>query len=125
MDDDPADIAKVPLHKDARALIRERSQRFGATLTAQAKLIAKFNGYDLVLTKHVQEALDVLHGPRPRPWVNEVASTLGGIVLGIGASSFISEVSRADGPRGSQTVVFVVLTIVGVATVLIAALTKR
>ncbi len=125
MVDDPADVADIPLHKDARAQIKARAEWFAGILASQAKLIARYNGHDVVLVKHVQEAFEVLRGPRPRPWKSEVASTLGSIVLGIGASSFITEVGRADGLRPAHTVAFVVLLLLGVATVIIAAVRKR
>ncbi len=118
-------VADVPLHRDARTLIRDRSTQFGAALTSQAKLLAEYNGHDVVLTKHVQEAYEVLRGPRPRPWANEVASTIGGIVLGTGATSFVSEVARAGGMRPWHTVGFVALLVAGLVVVLVAALTKR
>ncbi len=89
-------------------------------------MLAEFEGHDLVLTQHVRGAFDVvLRGPRSRPWANEIASTLGGILFGFGASAFVSEASRNEGLRLWHTVVFVVLTIIGVVVALVAALTKR
>lgn len=125
MDDDPEKIADIPLHRDAKALIKEQSLWFGTALTTQAKFLARINGHDTVLPKHVRDAFEVLRGPRPRPWKNEVASTLGGVLLGLGASSFISEVSRSGGPRPLHITAFTLLAFVAGATVLIASITKR
>ncbi len=125
MDDDPEKIADIPLHRDAKALIKKRSLWFGTALTTQAKFLARINGHDAVLPKHVRDAFEVLRGPRPRPWKNEVASTLGGIMLGLGATSFVSEVSRTNGPRPLYITAFALLALVATATVLIASITKR
>lgn len=125
MDDEIGGIGSARLHADARKRIKHHTTLFRDRLTAQAKFLAELDGHDPVIAKDVDEAFEMLRGSRQRSRVPEFVSTLGSIALGGGASGFIAEVARTNGPRPEHTVGFVLLAFLGFAVMLIISTTKR
>lgn len=125
MDDDVASIADKRLHADARKRIKDHTAWFRDRLTAQAKLLAEVDGHDPVIAKDVDDALEILRGPRQNSRIFDFIANLGSLVLGIGITSFVAELARTNGPRPEHTAAFVILAFLGFATMLITTVIKR
>jgi hypothetical protein len=84
------------LHPQAEKAIKQFVSDFATSLILQAKLIAYRSKADLVLSTHVDEALDTVNRNRKQTWSRELLIILGSALLGAFVQGFISELSSGN-----------------------------
>jgi hypothetical protein len=72
---------EVPLHANAHARIREFVDDFATSLVLQSKLSAFRERADEVLTRHVEEALDIVKY-KGRGWSRDLSTIVGAALFG-------------------------------------------
>ena len=73
----------------------------------QAKTLAYEEQDDVVLSNHIEEALDIIKREQKQKWVKELVSVLGGALFGAFVQGFITELSTGN------TLLIVIYTILG------------
>jgi len=101
------DAAQTPLHPEADNKIREYVRDFATSLVLQAKLMAFRKKAELVLSKDVDEARDVISAEGRRLWLKETSKIIGGALFGAFIPGFITAVPTHD------TVSIVIYTALG------------
>ena len=81
------------LHQQAKSLAKNCVNDFATSLLLQAKLIAYQQKADVVLSRHVEEARDVILNQRKHSRSQELSIAIGGALFGAFAQGFISELS--------------------------------
>lgn len=86
----------VELHPQAQQVARKYINEFAVALIMQAKTLAFSKRAKLVLTVHVEEALDVLNKKGQRAWPRELAIILGSTFFGVFLQGFVSNLSSGN-----------------------------
>jgi len=87
---------ETELHPQAEKAIKQRVSDFSIALILQSKLIAYRSKADLVLSTHVDEALDTINKDTNRSWSRELTIILGSALLGAFVQGFVSELSSGN-----------------------------
>ena len=95
------------LHPNAMALAKKRINELATSLLLQAKTLAYEEQDDVVLSNHIEEALDIIKREQKQKWVKELVSVLGGALFGAFVQGFITELSTGN------TLLIVIYTILG------------
>jgi hypothetical protein len=87
------EVLNKELHPHAERVAREYVDEFAASLLLQAKMLAYHERADLVLTNHVEEALDAINRQRKKRWTRELMIVIGGALFGAFIPGFLTELS--------------------------------
>jgi hypothetical protein len=110
------DIANKELHAQAESLARSHVNRFAVSLIMQAKLLAYKRRDDLVLSNHIEEALEVIYKERETRWSRELIIVVGSTLFGAFVPGFITELSTG---RTAFIIIYTVLGFLGILLVFI------
>jgi hypothetical protein len=84
------------LHPQAERLAKDYINDFATSLILQAKTLAHNRRADVVLSNHIEEALDTMYSERKQPWSKELMMVLGGAFFGAFIQGFITALSAGD-----------------------------
>ena len=96
MSNNQSEAINKELHPQAVFSIKKYTRDFATSLLLQAKVIAYRSKADVVLTTHVDEALDKIYKERRQSWGKELLIVLGGAFFGAFIQGFISELSSGN-----------------------------
>jgi len=102
------------VHTSAESIWRECVSDYAASLLLEAKLIAHRRKDDIVLSTHVEEALDAVSKARKRSWMRKIAIFIGAALLGAFVQGFVNEL------YAGHTTLVVVYTVLGFFGMLLA-----
>ena len=119
MKDKHTDILSKKLHPRASAEVRNVVDEFSADLLIQSKTLARND--EIVLVSHVRKAVEVLQKRKRRTWRQELAMSVGGILIGTFLQGFITELAK-NPMSGLWISIYVVLGIVGIILLFIGML---
>lgn len=83
-------------HPKARKLALEYVDTFATSLILQAKIIAFRKKAEIVLSNHVDEAVDAIKSRENRSWLRELLLAVGSALLGAFVPGFITELSTGN-----------------------------
>jgi hypothetical protein len=86
----------IDLHPQAVQKARKCINDFAITLIMQAKTLAFSKKADLVLTTHIDEALEMLNTKKRESWYREIAIIIGSAFFGAFIQGFVSELSSGN-----------------------------
>lgn len=86
----------TPMIKQAEEQARKYIENFATSLILQAKIIAYHGANEMVLTNHIDEALEAISKEKKQSWSHEMFITLGGAFIGAFIQGFISELSNGN-----------------------------
>jgi hypothetical protein len=86
------------LHPHAEQLAKEYVDEFAASLLLQGKILAFQEHADLVLSIHIEEALQVMHRERKKRWTRELLIVVGSALFGAFIPGFMTELSAGHKP---------------------------
>lgn len=86
----------IDLHPQAMQKARKCVNDFAVALIMQAKTLAFLKKADLVLTIHVDEALEMLNTKKQGSWFREIAIIVGSAFFGAFIQGFVSELSSGN-----------------------------
>ena len=84
------------LHPEAEKRAKQYVNDFATSLLLQAKIIAFRTKADVVLSNHVDEALDSINRDKKQTWSRELLIILGSAFVGAFIQGFISELSSGN-----------------------------
>ncbi|GAI73450.1 unnamed protein product [marine sediment metagenome] len=84
------------LHPNAEDKIREYTDDFATSLVLQSKMLAFREKADVVLSTHVDEALDVIAFRRQEAWAQGISKIVGGALFGAFIPGFLSALPTGD-----------------------------
>jgi len=96
MSNNQTEAINKELHPQAGSSIKRYTQDFATSLMLQAKIIAYRSKADVVLSSHVDEALDKIYKERKQSSARELLIVLGGAFFGAFIQGFISELSSGN-----------------------------
>jgi len=96
MADKQTDIVNLELHPQAQTRARERINEFGTSMLLQAKLIAYKTKADLVLSRHIDEAVNTMYTEHKQSWTKELLIIVGGALFGAFIQGFVTELSTGN-----------------------------
>lgn len=105
----------VPLHPNAKIMVRESARNYAASVVLQAKLLAFKHNEEEVLTNDVTAALKMTIEEKNRSWKKEMAKVVGAGLFGMFIPGFMTQLSNLD------TTLTAVFTIAGVAGLMMVA----
>lgn len=76
------EIISRKLHSLAKDQAKQHIDEFASALVLQAKILAFREKAELVLKRHIDEALDFTLSQRKKEWTNEFLKIVGGALLG-------------------------------------------
>ena len=91
------EIINIPLHKNARELIRLNIDDYGSLLIIESKLEAVKNGSDEVQSNHVKNATENI-GKNKKKWIYEFFKIIGGTLFGGFFPGFITSITNSNIP---------------------------
>ena len=100
----------IDLHPEAAKRAKQYVVEFATTLLLQAKLIAFRAKADVVLSNHIDEALDLITRDKRKTWSRELLIILGSAFFGAFIQGFISELSSG---KASLVAIYTILGFVG------------
>lgn len=116
-------IVNLPIEKKAESLIYDQVDDFAARIIAQARLTANAQGDNVVLERHVREALEHITRQQKSGKVKQLMADLGNIMLGAFLTGFVTEVTiNAAHLNVVALVVWVIAGLGGLAFTLIGHL---
>jgi hypothetical protein len=68
MADNQEGLIGTPLHPQAAELVRQHATDFAESLILQSKILAHQSRHDMVLRRHVEEALIILSARQQQQW---------------------------------------------------------
>jgi hypothetical protein len=110
---DPASTIEIPLHVNAQARIQRFVDDFATSLVLQSKLSAFRERADEVLTRHVEEALDIVKY-KGRGWSRDLSTIVGAALFGAFIPGFIDALPKHD---TRATVIYTALGFIGMLLV--------
>ena len=110
MSNSQAEAINKELHQQAETSVKKYTHDFATSLLLQAKIIAYRSKADVVLSSHVDEALDKIYNERKQSWSKELLIVLGGAFFGAFIQGFISELSSGN---ATLITVYVLLGFIG------------
>ena len=90
------DAIDKELHAKAEKAIKQYVNDFATSLLLQAKVIAYRSKADVVLSNHVDEALETVNRSRQQTWSRELVIIIGSALLGAFVQGFISELGSGN-----------------------------
>jgi protein-S-isoprenylcysteine O-methyltransferase Ste14 len=90
------DAIDKELHPQAEKTAKQYINEFATSLLLQAKITAYRSKADVVLSSHVDEALDTINRGRKQIWSRELVIIIGSALLGAFIQGFISERSSGN-----------------------------
>lgn len=93
MKDSSLEALNKELHPHAEQVAKEYVDEFAASLLLQAKMLAFQEHADLVLSNHVEEALQVISRERKKGWTRELMIVIGSALFGAFIPGFMTELS--------------------------------
>jgi len=117
------DIIELPLDTLAEEQVRSDVDAFTTDLLIQAKTNAHRQGDNIVLARHVREALATIERVRDRSWREQLGLMLGSALVGGFIPGFYTEV--AAGPSHMHTPLLVGYVVMGFVGMLLAFLGLR
>jgi hypothetical protein len=87
------DVINKQLHAHADEVARAYVEEFAASLLLQAKMIAFREKADLVLSNHVDDAIQVINREQKKRWSRELLIVVGSALFGAFIPGFITELS--------------------------------
>lgn len=93
MKDSSPEALNKEFHPRAEQLAQEYVDEFAASLLLQAKMLASQERAEMVLSSHVEDALEVLRRERKRRWYRELLIVFGSALFGAFIPGFITELS--------------------------------
>lgn len=105
------DIIELPLDPVAEEQVRSNVEAFTTDLLMQAKTNAHRQGDNIVLARHVREALNTINQDRTQSWGRQIQVILGGAFIGAFPPGFITEITA--GPSHMHLPLLVIYTILG------------
>lgn len=114
----PQTISTPPvkdIHVEADELVKSITQEFENDLRVLANTLARAD--ELVLKRHVDEALRILRVESVKSPVKEFSVLIGGTLLGIFGSTAVNELSMAS-PRGPWLALYVILIVLAFGFIL-------
>jgi hypothetical protein len=91
-------VIETPLHPQAEKLIEDLTLEFASSLQFQAKLLAHRRKDEIVLSNHVDEALEITRQERKQKGWQKWAVVLGSALLGFALRGFFGELSGGRNP---------------------------
>lgn len=88
-------IAK-PLHQSAGDQAKKYVDDFATTLVLQAKVLASRENAELVLRRHVDEAVEFILSQKKRGWIREFLKIIGGAFIGAFVPGLITALPTHD-----------------------------
>ena len=82
MKDSSLEALNKELHPHAEQVAKEYVDEFAASLLLQAKMLAFQEHADLVLSNHIEEALQVINRARKKSWTRELMIVIGSALFG-------------------------------------------
>lgn len=79
------------LHPRASKLVDAYSRKFENSLRLQAQIVASQSKADLVMSSHVEEALEKVKSASKRNWSKEIGIIVGSAMFGAFLQGFITE----------------------------------
>jgi hypothetical protein len=101
------DAVNKELHPQAEKLAREYIMDFATSLLLQAKLLSYKRNADVVLSNHIEEALQIVNRQQKSTWSREVILVIGSALFGAFIQGFVSELSTGN------TLLIVIYTVLG------------
>lgn len=96
LNNNPLAEVDIDLHPQAAQRARKCVNDFAVSLIMQAKRLAFSRKADLVLTTHVNEALEMLNARKQESWFREIAIIIGSALFGAFIQGFVSELSTGN-----------------------------
>jgi len=93
MKDSSLEALNKELHPHAEQVAKEYVDEFAASLLLQAKMLAFQEHADLVLSNHIEEALQVINRERKKSWTRELMIVIGSALFGAFIPGFMTELS--------------------------------
>ena len=87
------EVLNRELHPHAEQVAQEYVDEFAASLLLQAKMLAFQERADLVLSNHIEEAIQVINRERKKGWTRELMLVLGSALFGAFIPGFVTELS--------------------------------
>ena len=91
MKDSSLEALNKELHPHAEQVAKEYVDEFAASLLLQAKMLAFQEHADLVLSNHIEEALQVINRERKKSWTRELMIVIGSALFGAFIPGFMTE----------------------------------
>ena len=113
------EVIRKELHPQAEDLVRQRTNEFATSLLLQAKTLAYQRRDDVVLSNHVEEALDIIRKRRDPGRLREFVIIMGGALFGAFVQGFITELSSG---RPLLVAIYVVLGFLGMGLIFLGLL---
>lgn len=110
MPDRQLEALNKELHPHAEQLARDIVDDFAATLLLQSKLVAAQQKAELVLSSHIEEAMNIISREQKRGWSRELLIVVGAALFGAFIPGFITELSTG---RQLLIVIYTVLGLLG------------
>jgi len=105
------EIVNKEMHSHARESVIQYVEEFSTSLILQSKLIAYRSEADIVLRKHVNEALSEIQSATKTSWNKEILVIIGSAFFGAFAQGFVTELSNGN---TTLILVYVILGFVGI-----------
>lgn len=118
------EIAGKPFHGEAEALALSYVGRFATVLMWQAKVVAAREKAEIVLSNHVNDAVDSIVQDKGRWRRRELAIALGGALFGGGFQGFANELAQSS-LRAGWVGLYALSAVVGLALLFWALGWKR
>jgi hypothetical protein len=90
------DAMKIDLHPQATELIRKTVRQYSVSLLLASKLTAYRLRADLVLSNHVEQALQAISFQKEGSWYKQVGIIVGSALFGAFVQGFVNEVSSGN-----------------------------
>lgn len=108
------DAINKELHPQAENLARQYIDDFASSLILQAKILAYRRKDDIVLSTHIEEALDAITKERKQNWTKELSIFVGAAFFGAFIQGFVTELNAG------RTGLVAIYTIMGFVGMLLA-----
>jgi len=111
----------LPFYPDAVTAVADSQLLYGFDLRDRAIQIARRDGANVVLRKHVSRAVDELTTAKRQRWAAPLGS-LGGILVGAGLSGLVSTFTAGQPPTWSAVILTTALLVIGAVALSVSLL---
>ena len=91
-------VNNIDLFPQAKERAREHIRDFAVSLIMQAKILAYSQKANVVLSNHIDEALELLSARKRESWSRQISIVVGGAFFGAFVQGFVSELSAGHAP---------------------------